>query len=48
MQGKYEDIEKDLKFAQMLMKTYVDQIAREHKKMEAKELGEEYEFSGDE
>jgi len=26
MQGKFDEMEKDLKFAQMLMKTYVDQI----------------------
>jgi hypothetical protein len=37
MQGKLEEIEKDLKFAQMLMKTYVDQIARENKKLMALE-----------
>jgi hypothetical protein len=29
MEEKLEEINKDLKFAQMLMKTYVDQIARE-------------------
>ena len=29
MQVKLEEIEKEMKFAQMLMKTYVDQIARE-------------------
>ena len=37
MQGKLEEMEKDLKFAQMLMKTYVDQIARENKKIMALE-----------
>ena len=34
MQGKVDEMEKDLKFAQMLMKTYVDQIARERVKIE--------------
>ena len=48
MQTKYDEMEKDLKFAQMLMKTYVDQIAREQKKIDALKNGEDYEFSGDE
>jgi len=39
MEEKLEEMNKDLKFAQMLMKTYVDQIAREKKKMELAEGG---------
>ncbi len=34
MEGKLEEMEKEMKFAQMLMKTYVDQIAREKVKIE--------------
>ena len=39
MEEKLEEINKDLKFAQMLMKTYVDQIAREKQKIELAEGG---------
>ena len=39
MEEKLEEINKDLKFAQMLMKTYVDQIAREKQKLELAEGG---------
>jgi hypothetical protein len=39
MEEKLEEINKDLKFAQMLMKTYVDQIAREKQKLELVEGG---------
>jgi hypothetical protein len=39
MEEKLEEMNKDLKFAQMLMKTYVDQIAREKQKMELAEGG---------
>jgi hypothetical protein len=34
MQEKLDEMNKDLKFAQMLMKTYVDQIAREKVKIQ--------------
>ena len=34
MEEKLEEMNKDLKFAQMLMKTYVDQIAREKHKIQ--------------
>jgi len=44
MLGKAEEMEKDLKFAQMLMKTYVDQIARERVKIERQK--EEQELLG--
>ncbi len=37
MQVKVDEMEKDLRFAQMLMKTYVDQIAREKVKIEKAE-----------
>lgn len=37
MQVKVDEMEKDLRFAQMLMKTYVDQIAREKVKAEKAE-----------
>ena len=37
MEEKLEEMNKDLKFAQMLMKTYVDQIAREKQKIELAE-----------
>lgn len=45
MEGKLEEMNKDLKFAQMLMKTYVDQIARERQKIEAAQA--EGDASGD-
>ena len=41
MHAELAEIEKDQKFAQMLMKTYVDQIAREEKKLKAQEEAKE-------